>query len=56
MPFRLANVAGRAALVADDRTYDLATVTGGAFDPDPMAAVARFHFLIGNGSLPLGEH
>jgi 2-keto-4-pentenoate hydratase/2-oxohepta-3-ene-1,7-dioic acid hydratase in catechol pathway len=45
MSFRLANVAGRAALVADDHTYDLATVSGGAFAPDPMAAIVRFREL-----------
>lgn len=38
MPFRLANVAGRAALVdADDRWYDLETLGGPS---DPMAAIA----------------
>lgn len=45
MSFRLANVAGRAALVADDHTYDLATVSGGTFGQDPMAAIARFREL-----------
>ena len=41
MPFRFANVSGRAALVdADDQWYDLASLTGGTIGPDPMAALA----------------
>ncbi len=39
MGFRLANVAGRAALVAGDRYHDLATLTAGELGPDPMAAL-----------------
>lgn len=34
---KLANVNGRAALVIGDEIADLATVTSGAFGPDPMA-------------------
>lgn len=40
MTFRLANVAGRAALVDGDGYHDLEACTGGALGPDPMAAVA----------------
>jgi 2-keto-4-pentenoate hydratase/2-oxohepta-3-ene-1,7-dioic acid hydratase in catechol pathway len=41
MTFRLANVAGRAALVDPlDRWYDLERVSGGALPSDPMAALA----------------
>ncbi|MEM9562693.1 MAG: fumarylacetoacetate hydrolase family protein [Actinomycetota bacterium] len=39
MPFRFATVSGRSALVADDRWYDLETVTGGGVPADPMAAL-----------------
>ncbi len=42
MTFQLANVGGRAALVAGGDYYDLATVTDNAIGPDPMTAVARF--------------
>ncbi len=41
MGFRLANVDGRAALVAGDHYYDLERVSGGAFGADPMAALAQ---------------
>ncbi len=41
MGFRLANVAGRAALVAGDRYYDLEAESGGSLGPDPMAALAE---------------
>ena len=41
MGFRLANIAGRAALVAGDRYTDLATHSSGVFGPDPMEALAR---------------
>ncbi|HEX9259803.1 MAG TPA: fumarylacetoacetate hydrolase family protein [Acidimicrobiales bacterium] len=41
MPFRLANVAGRAALVdASDQWYDLERVTAGRLGPDPMDVLA----------------
>jgi 2-keto-4-pentenoate hydratase/2-oxohepta-3-ene-1,7-dioic acid hydratase in catechol pathway len=40
MGFRLANVAGRAALVSGDRYHDLEAVSGGSLGPDPMAALA----------------
>ena len=41
MGFRLANVAGRAALVVGDHYTDLATHSSGALGPDPMEALAR---------------
>lgn len=41
MGFRLANVAGRAALVAGDHYFDLEAVSAGALDVDPMDALAR---------------
>lgn len=41
MGFRLANVDGRAALVFGDTYVDLETLSGGAFGPDPMAALGR---------------
>ena len=40
MTYMLANIAGRAALVADDRCYDLESVSGGELGSDPMAALA----------------
>jgi 2-keto-4-pentenoate hydratase/2-oxohepta-3-ene-1,7-dioic acid hydratase in catechol pathway len=40
MTYTLANVDGRAALVADGDCYDLEAVSGGEFGPDPMAALA----------------
>lgn len=40
MGFRMANVEGRATLVADGHYYDLETVTGGAIGSDPMEAIA----------------
>lgn len=42
---KLANVAGRAALVLDDGIADLETASGGRFGPDPMDAYARWHEL-----------
>jgi len=41
MGFRLANVAGRAVLVAGDHYTDLATHSSGALGPDPMEALTR---------------
>lgn len=41
MPFRFANVAGRAALVADERLFDLETLSDGSVPADPMAALAQ---------------
>ncbi len=38
---RLANVSGRAAIVVDDGTIDLATATDGAFGPDLTEVIAR---------------
>lgn len=40
MGFRLANVNGRAALVANDQWYDLETVSDGRLGSDPMAALS----------------
>ena len=40
MPFSLANVDGRAALVAGDHWYDLESLSNGDFGPDPMAALS----------------
>lgn len=61
MTFRLANVAGRAALVDDDGGYhDLEALSGGAVGPDPMTAVAdharlhEFQGLVGTSS-PTGR-
>ena len=40
MTYTIANVEGRAALVADGHCYDLEAVSGGQLGPDPMAALA----------------
>ncbi|MDH4168440.1 MAG: fumarylacetoacetate hydrolase family protein [Acidimicrobiia bacterium] len=48
MTFRLANVAGRAALVRDEHYYDLEQISAAAVGPDPMQALAepeRLHAL-----------
>ncbi len=42
MPWQLANIGDRAALVVDGRVHDLEKHGGGRFGPDPMAAVAAF--------------
>ncbi|MFK8018782.1 MAG: fumarylacetoacetate hydrolase family protein [Pseudomonadales bacterium] len=39
MPFKLANVGGRAALVAGDSYYDLEKLSEGSIGSDPMAAL-----------------
>ena len=39
MGFRLANVGGRAALVHDERYFDVATVSDGGLSSDPMLAI-----------------
>lgn len=41
MGFRLANIAGRAALVAGEHYYDLQAVSGGSLSADPMKAIAH---------------
>jgi 2,4-didehydro-3-deoxy-L-rhamnonate hydrolase len=41
MSFRLANIAGRAALCDTEHWFDLERVSGGAFGPDVMDAIAR---------------
>jgi len=41
MGFRLANIGGRAALVAGEHYFDLATVSNGALSSDPMLAIAH---------------
>jgi 2-keto-4-pentenoate hydratase/2-oxohepta-3-ene-1,7-dioic acid hydratase in catechol pathway len=43
---KLANVSGRAALVLGDEVADLATVSGGRFGPDPMAAYQEWDALV----------
>ena len=45
MPWQLANIADRAALVVDGRVHDLEKHGRGRFGPDPMAAVAAFEEL-----------
>ena len=45
MPFKLANIDGRAALVDGDNYFDLEKVSGGKLPSSPMAAVARFEEL-----------
>ena len=56
MPFKLANVEGRAALVAGDSYHDLETISAGALGADPMAALAALDRLAelsaGLGDLP----
>ncbi len=41
MPFRLANIAGRAALCDSTDWFDLASITHGDFTPDVMSAIVR---------------
>ena len=41
MPFRLANIAGRATLCDATHWYDLDSITSGAFSTDVMAAITR---------------
>ena len=55
MGFRLANVAGRAALVRGDHYHDLETVSGGRFGSDPMRAIAEMDEL-SRLSAELGDH
>ena len=45
MGFRLVNVEGRAALADESSTFDLETLSDGAFTNCPMAAVSRFEEL-----------
>ena len=45
MPFTLANIDSRAALVADDKYYDLETLSGGSIGPDPMAVLKAIEAL-----------
>ena len=45
MGFRLANIAGRAALVHGDHHFDLSELSGGALGPDPMTAITAPHRL-----------
>lgn len=40
MGFRLANIGGRAALVAGEAYFDLEAASGGELGPDPMAALS----------------
>jgi len=53
--FRLANIGGRAALVLDEAYFDLETVSGGSFGPDPMAAIGRAAEL-SELAVTLGDH
>jgi 2-keto-4-pentenoate hydratase/2-oxohepta-3-ene-1,7-dioic acid hydratase in catechol pathway len=39
MPYRLANIDGRAALATESHYYDLETISGGSVGSDPMAAL-----------------
>ncbi len=41
MGFRFANIAGRAALIEDDYYYDIADVSGGALESDPMLLIGQ---------------
>jgi 2-keto-4-pentenoate hydratase/2-oxohepta-3-ene-1,7-dioic acid hydratase in catechol pathway len=41
MPYRLANIDGRAALATESHYYDLETISGGSVGSDPMAALAH---------------
>ena len=41
MGFRLANIVGRAALVAGENYYDLATISNGELSDDPMQALEK---------------
>ena len=41
MAFTLATINGRAALVAGDQYFDIATISGGEVGPDPMSVFAR---------------
>ena len=45
MPFKLANIDGRAALVDGENYYDLEKVSGGKLGSSPMEAIARFEEL-----------
>ena len=45
MGFRLANVAGRAVLVAGQHYYDVETISGGEIPVDPMEALAHADLL-----------
>lgn len=55
MGFRMANIAGRAALVAGDSYYDLETISGGNIGSDPMAALQQPEMLSAL-SASLGDH
>ncbi len=55
MSYCLANVEGRAALVADGHWYDLESVSGGGLGPDPMMALAAPERL-GELTAALGQH
>jgi len=55
MGFRLANIAGRAALVDGDDYFDLFEISGGELDTDPMVAITMPHRLA-ELSATLHEH
>ena len=50
MAFRLANIEGRAALVAGDAYYDLEDISNGNFSGDPMQALERLSELSALGA------
>jgi 2,4-didehydro-3-deoxy-L-rhamnonate hydrolase len=55
--FRLANIAGRAALVEQDHYFDLERISAGQFDANPMNAIARadeLHSIDLRGATPDG--
>ncbi len=57
MTFRLANIAGRAALCTDTHYFDVERLTNSAFSSDPMAAITRhdeLHAVVLDGQ-PDGE-
>ena len=55
MGFRLANVGGRAALVAGDHFFDITTVSSGSLSSDPMKVLTRTDRLT-TLAASLGDH
>lgn len=56
MPYSLANVAGRAALVSGGSWYDLESVSAGALGPDPMAVLDAPPERLATLTAELGDH
>ena len=54
MGFRLANIAGRAALVSGDHYFDLEEISAGSLSADPMAAIGHPEQLASLSSLLSG--